>query len=219
MSLTLLVVSVALADSINPSTVVPALWLAAARSEGVLAAFTLGVFTVYLGGGVVLVLGPGAALISFLHHLHGPLEHGLQAGGGVVVLLIALVLWRSRSQPVRERRPPRSQTRRSACALGAGIMAVELPTAFMYFGAITALLAARRSVSTDLLLLVIYNALFVAPLMAIALVRRLLGDRADRWIATTESRVRRTGQLALTGVAGAAGTALLSFGVVGLLTA
>ncbi len=218
-SLTLLVVSVALADSINPSTIVPSLWLAAAQSAGVLAAFTLGAFAVYLAGGVVLVLGPGAALMSFLHHLHGPLEHGLQAAGGVVVLLIAVVLWQSRSSPVRERRPPRSQTRQSAFALGAGIMAVELPTAFMYFGAISAVLAARLSVTADLLLLVIYNALFVAPLVAIGLVRRLLGDRADRWIVATESRVRRTGQLALTGVAGAAGTALLSFGVVGLLAA
>ncbi len=209
----------ALADSINPSTVVPALWLAAARSAGLLTAFTFGVFTVYLVGGVALVLGPGAALMSLLHRLHGPLEHGLQAAGGVVVLLIALVLWRSRSQPVREQRPPRSHSRRSAFTLGAVIMAVELPTAFMYFGAISAVLAARSAVATEILLVIIYNVVFVAPLVAIGLVRRLLGERADGWIAATESRVRRTGQLALTGIAGVSGTALLSFGVVGLLTA
>jgi cytochrome c biogenesis protein CcdA len=215
--LTLLVVTVALADSINPSTVVPGLWLASAPSAYGLASFTLGVFAVYLTGGLVVLFGPGPALIAWLHHLHGPVEHGLQAVGGIVALTIAFVIWRSRERTEDQPRPRRCNTRGSAFALGAGIMAIELPTAFMYFGAISAILAAHSAASLQISLLVAYNALFVAPLVALLAVRRLAGARADEWIASAGGRLRSLGRLALTGVAGTAGVVLLTIGVSGLL--
>jgi cytochrome c biogenesis protein CcdA len=190
LGLTLLVASIALADSINPSTIVPALWLASARSATGLASYTLGVFAVYLAGGLVLLFGPGRVLIGSLHHLQGPVEHSLEAAGGVLAL---------------------------AFALGAGIMAIELPSAFVYFGAISAILADRPSAAAEVALLVGYNALFVAPLIAILVLRRLTGVRADRWIASAEGRLRYVGQLALTGLAAAAGAALLTLGLTGLL--
>lgn len=215
--LTLLVASIALADSINPSTIVPALWLASARSATGLASYTLGVFAVYLAGGLVLLFGPGRVLIASLHHLHGPVEHSLEAAGGVLALAFALILWRSRRRVGDRARSRRPQTRSSAFALGAGIMTIELPTAFVYFGAISAILAARPSAAAEISLLAGYNALFVAPLLAILVLRRLTGVRADRWIASAEGRLRYVGQLALTGLAGAAGAALLTLGLTGLL--
>jgi cytochrome c biogenesis protein CcdA len=217
LGLTLLVVTIALADSVNPSTVVPALWLASGPSGNGLASFTLGVFAVYLIGGLVLLLGPGPTLIASLHHLHGPLEHGLQTIGGIVALTVALVIWRSRRRTDDQPRQRRCNTRASAFALGAGIMTIELPTAFMYFGAISAILAARPPVSLQISLLIAYNALFVAPILALLAVRRLAGPRADRWIASAAGRLRCLGQVALTGVAGAAGALLLTIGLSGLL--
>src|ERR1017187_1485835 len=133
--LTVLIASIGIADSINPSTVVPALWLASAPRGRGLAIFTVGVFVIYLAGGLVLVFGPGPALISALHHIRGAFEHGLEAAGGVVALGFAVVMWRARGTEHSQRRPRRPRGRRSAFALGAGIMALELPTAFMYFGA------------------------------------------------------------------------------------
>jgi hypothetical protein len=96
-------------------------------------------------------------------------------------------------------------------------MAVELPTAFMYFGAIAAILAAHPAASLEISLLIVYNALFVAPLVVFLAIRRLAGNQADVWIAAAEARVRRFGVLALTGVAGAGGAALLAVGLAGLL--
>ena len=51
-ALTLLVVSIALVDSVNPSTLIPGLWLATAPGAGRLASYTLGVFAVYTIGGL-----------------------------------------------------------------------------------------------------------------------------------------------------------------------
>jgi Sap, sulfolipid-1-addressing protein len=216
-ALTLLVASVALADSINPSTVIPGLWLASAPAAGRLASFTLGVFAVYATGGLALLFGPGRVMIHALRHFHGPFEHALEVVGGLLVLVVACVLWRSRSGANDEPRAHRSYTRASAFALGAGIMAFELPTAFMYFGVISAILAAHPAAPVEFALVVVYNVLFVAPLIALLGIRRWGGTRVDRWIASAETRVRYVGQLALSGVAALAGTALLAIGVGGLL--
>jgi cytochrome c biogenesis protein CcdA len=226
LGLTLLVASIAVADSINPSTVIPALWLASAPADsrplgppvaGTLASYAVGVFAVYLTGGLVLLLGPGPALISALKHIQGPLEHVIQATGGLLALALAVALWRSRRATDGERRSRRPQTRASAFALGAGIMAIELPTAFIYFGAISAILAARHAIPVEVLLVIVYNALFVAPLVALIAIRRIAGAAADRWIAGAEARLRYLGRLALTGVTGAAGATFLALGLTGLL--
>jgi cytochrome c biogenesis protein CcdA len=217
--LALLVASIAIADAINPSTIVPALWLASSPSGRGLVSFTLGVFAVYLVGGLALVLGPGPALIAALHHVGGPLEHALQAAGGLVAIAFAYALWRSRNSHDNstEPRARRAYTPASGFALGAGIMAIELPTAFMYFGAISAILTAHPAVAVEILLLIAYNALFVAPLFALLAIRRLAADRAARWLTSADVRLRRFGQLALGGAAGAGGTALLVIGTAGLL--
>jgi cytochrome c biogenesis protein CcdA len=219
LGLALLVASIAVADSINPSTIVPALWLASVRSAAGLMSYTLGVFVVYTAGGLVILFGPGRVLIASLHQLQGPVEHSLEAAGGSLALAFAFALWRSRgktdARPVR-RRP---QTRVAAFALGAGIMSIELPTAFMYFGAVSAILAGHQSAAVEVTLVAGYNALFVAPLVAIVAVRHVAGIRADRWIESAELRLRYVGQLLLSGIAAAAGAALLSLGLVGLLIA
>jgi cytochrome c biogenesis protein CcdA len=215
-ALTLLVASIALADSVNPSTLVPGLWLATAPRAGRLASFTLGVFTVYLIGGLVLLFGPERVVINALHHVHGPLEHVLEAVGGLVVLAVAFAVWRTRAGGDGLPHARRPNTRASAFALGAGIMAIELPTAFMYFGAISAILAARPAVPLEISLVVAYNAIFVAPLVALLAVRRFAGVRSDRCVRSAEARLRYAGQLALSGVAALAGTALLAIGLIGL---
>jgi cytochrome c biogenesis protein CcdA len=236
LALTLLVASIALADSVNPSTLVPALWMAGAAKGHGLASFTLGVFAVYFAGGVVLVFGPGPALIRALHHTGGSIEHGLEAAGGIAVLVFAGILWRSRREahaqawlpdahgaaaaPGPEEAGAReSRSSASALALGVGIMAVELPTAFMYFGAISAILASHSLAPAEISLLLLYNALFVAPLVLLLAVRRLAGERADAWLAAATTWLGRAGRIVLTGVAGAGGTALLVLGLSGLLTA
>jgi cytochrome c biogenesis protein CcdA len=215
----LLVASIALADSVNPSTIVPALWLARAPAGRGVASFALGVFGVYLAGGLVLVFGPGPSLIAALHHTRGAAEHALQAGGGMLALGFALVVWRSRHRGRDDSRPRRSCTRASAFALGAGIMVLELPTAFMYFGAISAILAARLAAPAEVSLLIAYNVVFAAPLVACLAVRRLAGSHGDEWIASAEATVRRVGRLALAAVATAAGGVLLAIGAGGLLGA
>ncbi len=217
LGLALLVGSIAFADSINPSTLIPGLWLASRPSGGKLTSYTFGVFAMYLAGGLVLVFGPGPALITMLGHVRGPIEHGLEAAGGMLALGFALVVWRSRHERADRPRIRRCQTRRSAFGLGAGIMAIELPTAFIYFGAISAILAARAAAPAEISLLTTYNAVFVAPLLGLIVVRHFGAARAERWLTAAEVRLQSVAQYALTGIASVAGAALLAIGLTGLV--
>ena len=144
------------------------------------------------------------------------MEHALEATGGVIVIIFAVVLWRSRGGAGADRQRRRCNTRAAAFGFGAGIMAVELPTAFMYFGAISAILAAHAAAVPRLSLLITYNALFVAPLVAILAIRLLSGEHSDRWLAAGERWLRGAGQVALAAVAGTAGVVLLAVGITGL---
>ena len=96
-------------------------------------------------------------------------------------------------------------------------MVLELPTAFVYFGAITAILAAHPGAPVKISLVLVYNVLFVAPLLAILVIRRIAGSRGEKWLAAGEAYLRRVGRVALSGTAGAAGAVLVVLGVSGLL--
>ena len=61
-----IVVSVGLADSLNPSTVAPALYIASGRSAESVTQFTIGVFSVYLIGGALIMFGPGELVLSLV---------------------------------------------------------------------------------------------------------------------------------------------------------
>jgi threonine/homoserine/homoserine lactone efflux protein len=218
LAVTLLVASIAIVDSINPSTVVPALYLATWPRPHALASFTLGVFGAYLAGGLVLVLGPGPELIAALKGVGPQVEHITELAGGAALVVVGIVAWRSRGKSEGEQpRYGRSRTRRSAFALGAGIAAVELPTAFMYFGAVSAILGSHSSGVAEVSLVAAYNALFVLPLVAILALKLLAGERAERRLQNTGAWLRRAAPIALASLAGGGGAVLAVVGAGGLL--
>jgi threonine/homoserine/homoserine lactone efflux protein len=218
LALTLLVASIAIADSINPSTVVPALYLATRERAHGLASFTAGVFAVYLAGGLVLVLGPGPALIAALERIGPQVEHVTELCAGVLLLAVGVMMWRSRGRPDRdEGRSPARHSRGSAFALGAGISAIELPTAFIYFGAVSAIVGSHSAAPVQVSLVIAYNVLFVLPLVAIIGLRLLAGERAERRLVAARGWLRRAAPVALASVAGGAGAVLASLGFGGLV--
>jgi cytochrome c biogenesis protein CcdA len=181
LALILLVVSVGLADAINPTTLAPALLLATAP-EGAKAVgrFTLGVFAVSLAGGLVLLLGPGQLILSALPHPDARAKAAAEAIGGVVLLGLAALTWiqRDRIASRLSKDEDATPSDRGALALGAGIMAIEFPTALPYFAAIAAILASPFALGTQIALVVLYNVAFVAPLLALLVARELAGEEA-----------------------------------------
>ena len=180
-----LMISIGIADSLNPSTIAPALYLATGERHARIqvAEFTGAVFAVYLLGGLIVALGPGQLILALVPRPGRHLVYVLEILAGSVLLTVAGVLWSYRRQLSRRALPETRPAGRSGAILGATITAVELPTAFPYFAAIAAVVGSGFDVVRQILLIVLFNVCFVLPLLAILAVLRFAGDDAQRLLA------------------------------------
>ena len=159
---------VGLADSLNPSTVGPALYMATVRDRvWRVTQFTIGVFSVTFVGGLVLTIGPGRLLLGLVPHPQGTVRHVIELLAGVVLLIVAVALWVGRRSLARRELPGSTGGGSSALVAGASLAAIELPTAAPYFAVIAGIVASSASVPQEIGLLVLYNVAFVLPLLAI----------------------------------------------------
>jgi cytochrome c biogenesis protein CcdA len=215
-----IVISIGLADSLNPTTIAPALYMAEGkRAVAEVVEFTLGVFAVYLLGGVLVLLGPGELILDAVPRPSHTARDVLEIVVGVAMLVAAGVLWRKRdrlARPRPEHRPPIQP--RSSAILGATITAVELPTAFPYFAAIAAVVGSGYPLPRQIFLLVLFNVCFVLPLIAIAGVLAVAGDRAEDLLGRVRNFLRDNWPRVLAGVALVAGLFVILLGVIGLVT-
>ena len=211
-----LVVSIGLADSLNPTTIAPALYLAAGRrARRDVTEYTLGVFVVYLAGGALVALGPGQLLLSLVPKPDAEDRHVIELIVGGAMLAVAALLWYHRERLAERSIPtPRANTNSSAI-LGATITAVELPTAFPYFAAIAAIVGSGLDPLRQLVLLVIFNVCFVLPLIGIAATLWLAGDQATRLLASWRDFLERRWPVVLAGLALLAGVFIVLLGTTG----
>jgi cytochrome c biogenesis protein CcdA len=187
-----LVVSIGIADSLNPTTIAPALYLAAGdKPRTAVIEFTASVFTVYFVGGALIAIGPGQLLRSIVPHIPHTAEYIVEIVVGVALLISAALLWRNRRGLYARGLPAVNPKRRSSVLLGATITALELPTAFPYFAAIAAILASNLGAPRQLLLLFIFNVCFVLPLLGIIAVLTFSGPRSERLLVAARSFLER----------------------------
>jgi cytochrome c biogenesis protein CcdA len=186
-----LVLSIGLADSVNPSTSLTGLFLAAGGNprRSVLE-FAAGVFAVFLLAGLILTLGPGRAILALVPHPDATTRYVLETVAGAAMLILAATLWRRRGRVTDRGASPGVLSRSgSPFAMGVTIGAIEVPTAFPYFAVIAAIVGSGQNLVTQLMLVAVYDLCFVLPLLGIALAISVGGDpavqrlvRARRWL-------------------------------------
>lgn len=217
--LVILMISIGLADSLNPSTIAPALYLASSEHpRRRVAEFTFGVFIVYLAGGCLIALGPGQLLrdaVSDVSALEA-LRYTGELVAGVLLLGAAWLVWKRRDQMVASGLPGSGPRRRSSAVLGATITAIELPTAFPYFAAIAAVVGSGLGVFRGFILLVIFNVCFILPLLGILATLVFFGDRATRVLALGRAFLERRWPHVLVILLAIVGGVALLFGATGL---
>jgi cytochrome c biogenesis protein CcdA len=214
------VISIGLADSMNPSTIAPGLYLATGEAPlRNLIQFTLAVFVVSLLGGALIVLGPGEALLSLVPHPDATARYILETIAGVAMLVAAAYLWRRRERLGRPHKRAAPTENRSSALLGASIAAIELPTAFPYFAAIAAIVGSGVGLVDRVLLLVIYNVCFVLPLLVILGIVAVAGERATDILGRARQFLDRRWPVVLAGLALVAGLFVTTLGVTGLTSA
>ena len=211
--------SVGLADSINPSTVGPALYLATGNSRVArVTAFTAGVFTVNLVAGVLLAVGPGRLLVGLLPHPRPLVTHVIELVAGLALIAAAVALWFARRRLAARELAMRGGGGRSALIVGASIAAIELPTAAPYLGIIALSAASSASVAQIVGVLALFNAGFVLPLLAIIAILLVARERADPLLDRCGLWLRRRWPLVLAGLFLLVGAGLAVAGAAGLIT-
>lgn len=211
------VISIGLADSLNPSTVAPALYLASGEhARRHVLEFTVAVFGVYLVGGLVINFGPGHLLLSLVPHPDRRVRYILEVAAGVAMLTAAAFVWGYRDRLAMRRMPMPKATGRSSALLGATIMAVELPTAFPYFAAIAAVVGSGFGPVKQVILLVVFNVCFVLPLIAILVTLEVAGPRAQAVLARGRAKLEAHWPAVLAVVGLLAGAFVILIGATGL---
>jgi cytochrome c biogenesis protein CcdA len=213
-----LVLSIALADSLNPSTIAPGLYLAIGdHPRAGLIKFTLGIVAVNFLGGAVIALGPGEAVLALVPKPDHTARYIGETVAGVVMLGAAAVLWtRRRSLARRHQLPSPDSEGKSAVLLGVTIGAVELPTAFPYFAAIAAIVDSGFGPVRQLILIAVYNVAFVLPLLLMIATVLIAPARAESILSSARSFLERRWPALLAGLALVAGVFVATLGVTGL---
>jgi len=214
--LVVLVVSVALVDALNPTTVVPALYLATGpRPVRSVLGFAGGFLAVNVTLGVaILVVGHRLA-----PHVPRPSQshlHLAEVVVGLVAVVCAAVLWRRRRSVEAAVARTEHSVSRVAPLAGAILAAVELPTALPYLAAIAALAASHEPLAAQIVLIVVFNLIFLAPVFAIAMVRALAGPRAAGWLEQARLLFVRQAGAVVAILVLVIGVALLVAGAAGL---
>lgn len=217
--LALAVVAIALPDSLNPSLIVAAAYLAIGphpvRRPLV---FTITAFAVTLAGGLAIALGLGDLILSLVPKLSHTAKWDVVTAVGVLVMAAGAVIWWRRDALAGE---PTDRGREhdegsSAVLLGAGIAGVELLTAFPYFAVIAMLLGSSVSSASKISLLLLYNLIYVLPLVAVVVIRAVMGEKGAELLLPISNWIQTHWPVVVAPVAGVAGAAVTVYGILEL---
>jgi Sap, sulfolipid-1-addressing protein len=218
-ALALAVVLIAAPDSLNPSLIVAAVFLTlGANPIRRSLVFTITAFAVTLAGGLAIALGLGDLILSLLPKLSHTAKYDVITAVGVLVMCGGAVLWWRRkalaSEPSDSHQDPAEGG--SAILLAAGIAGVELLTAFPYFAAIAMVLGSSVSGAGKVFLLVLYNVIYVLPLIGIVVVRAIMGEKGAELLVPVSDWIQKHWPVVAAPIAGVTGAALTVYGIVQL---
>ncbi len=202
----------------NPSSIGPALFLASgSQPRRSVLQFATGYTAVMLFGGLILTLGPGRAILALVPRPTPTTRYILEIVAGAAMLVAAVVLWLRRQSLGGKEADAGSHPRRGSPALmGVTISAVELPTAFPYFAAIAAVVGSGLSIGQHVILIAVYNACFALPLLGIAAMLAIAGDKAVEVLGSARNVMRRHWPVIVATVALLAGVFVTALGITGL---
>jgi len=210
-----LALTLGLADSINPVTIVVALYLASTPNAARrLAGYVAGVFGVYLVGGVLLVFGPASLLRLATHGFDASVGRVVAVVLGVGAIAVAVVLWLRRDRMANATVPDRALRPGSTLVLGGAMTAIDLPTAFPLFVIAGAIVHEDLGPPLEAGLLVLYCAAYVVPLVAILALRAVGGERGERWLARLRRHMSEWAPIAIAVLTAIVGVALIVYGLV-----
>ena len=131
---------------------------------------------------------------------------------GFVLVVAGLRIGRGRKQQTEEEAAT-EVTASQAFLAGAGMTIVGLPGAVPYLAAINLILRSDQTTRQEVMVLVVYNIVFVAPLAAIVALSLVLGERSQRLLHNIRGFFDRWGQRLIVSLMLVLGALLIMDGV------
>jgi cytochrome c biogenesis protein CcdA len=220
-SLAVAVVAIALPDSINPTLIAAELLLAAGQHPGRrTTTFALSAGTVTFLVGLALALGLGDLILSVLPKPGPTVKYALVTAAGVGLVLGGTLVWMRRNAlgSPGSRGDTQHTSHGSPVLLGGGIAGLELLTAFPYFAAIALIVGSSASDAGKVSLLAIYCIVYTLPLIGIAVVCLVAGNRAERLLRPVVEWMLTRWPIIVAPLAALIGVGLTAYGVVKLVS-
>jgi len=221
LKLAVAVVAIALADCVNPSLIGGELFVATGEHprRGT-TAFTAAALVVTFVFGLALALGLGDLILSLVPKPGSTVKYALIAFAGIVLVVGGATVWIRRKALVSTKESDgQTEPHRPAALMGAGIAGLELLTAFPYFAAIAMIVGSGVSDVGKLSLLVLYCVVYTLPLIAIAAMIAIMGQRAERILRPVGDWLSAHWPAVVAPLTAAFGIGVLAFGIVQLSSA
>ncbi len=219
LKLVVTVIAIALPDCINPTLIGGELFVATGpQPRRRTLEFTLAAWTVTFLFGLALALGLGDLILSFVPKPGPVVKYALVTAAGLVLVLGGAGVWiRRRSLVSSEPANDQDKSRGSAVLIGAGVAGLELATAFPYFAAIALIVGSGVSAASKLSLLILYCVVYTLPLIAIAIICAVMGDRAETILRPAGEWLSAHWPAVVGPLTAALGIGVLVFGIVELI--
>jgi hypothetical protein len=187
------IITLALIDSLNPSTIAAQIFLLALKKPiSRVISFILGTFVIYTAFGFIIVFILGEPIKGFFYE-RGSTDYLILLAIGIALIAVGTILgWkryigkegRSKSEGyVKKAMAPMMAMLKTLNPVhtfffGMASTAFDLPTSAFYFVALASLLEAGVGPFETTSLLILYNLLYILPLIVILLIYMIARDRS-----------------------------------------
>jgi cytochrome c biogenesis protein CcdA len=187
------IITLALIDSLNPSTIAAQIFLLALKKPiSRVISFILGTFVMYTAFGFIIVFILGEPIKGFFYEL-GSTDYLILLAIGIALIAVGTILgWKryigkegqSKSEGyVKKAMAPMMAMLKTLNPVhtfffGMASTAFDLPTSAFYFVALASLLEAGVGPFETTSLLILYNLLYILPLIVILLIYMIARDRS-----------------------------------------
>jgi cytochrome c biogenesis protein CcdA len=214
------VVAIAMVDALNLSTIMSCVFLLnTPHPVRRTVSYIAGVFGTYYLIGAALLIGFGDRINHVVDRAQSKtVQTGVKLGIAFVLISMAVHHWIRRTR-ARTPRPPRSLISThpaTAFTFGVTVTLIDLTTAIPYIAALGSIARTRLHRAAELLLLLLYNLIYLIPAFALLLSRMRWGPQGVEAIERTRMKLsRRFADRRWAFAPGLAGTALTLWATLG----
>ena len=194
-------IPILLADIINPVLLAAVIFALGSRKPVLFSTLVLsGWLVIYFGSGILIAMGL-ESIMSFLSNPR-PVDFYIETVVAILLIWFGIKFIIPSKTPVTKKDygDSNSLTAFGAFGIGATINLIGMPFAIPYFAALDQILKADMGWVESLSILLLYNALYIAPFVLLIFIKKLFGEKGEKLLQTVNNWMEKIGKVLLPGM-------------------